>query len=65
MQGQNTLSFSYSFSYIFIFTLLAQWLISMIESRLFLLRDYNFIDGALSYLQLCRMFSFTAVLHTA
>ncbi len=34
-------------------------LVSMIQSRLFLLRDNNFIHGALSDLKLCRMFSFT------
>ncbi len=38
----------------------------MIPSQLFHLRDNNFIQGALSDLKLCRMFSFTwAVLHTA
>ncbi len=35
----------------------------MIQSRLFLLRDNNFIHGALSDLTLCRMFSFTYTLH--
>ncbi len=35
----------------------------MIQSRLFLLRDNNFINGALSDLKLCRMFSFTYTLH--
>ncbi len=38
----------------------------MIQSRLFLLKDNNFIHGALSDLKLCGMFSFIrAVLHTA
>ncbi len=36
---------------------------TMIQSRLFLLRDDNFIHGALSDLKLCRMFSFTYTLH--
>ncbi len=31
----------------------------MIQSRLFLLTDNNFIHGALSDLKLCSMFSFT------
>ncbi len=35
----------------------------MIQSRLFLLRDINFIHGALSDFKLCRMFSFTYTLH--
>ncbi len=35
----------------------------MIQSRLFLLRDNNFINGALSDLTLCSMFSFTYTLH--
>ncbi len=34
-------------------------LVSMIQSRLVLLRDNNFIHGALSDLKLCKMFSFT------
>ncbi len=34
-------------------------LVSMIQSRLFLLRDNNFIHGELSDSKLCRMFSFT------
>ncbi len=33
----------------------------MIQSRLFLLRDNNFIHGALSDLKLCMMFSFTSL----
>ncbi len=36
----------------------------MIQSRLFLLRDNNFIHGALSDLKLCRKFSLELV-HTA
>ncbi len=40
-------------------------LVSVIQSRLFLLRDDNFIHGALSDLTHCRCFhSLTAVLHT-
>ncbi len=35
----------------------------MIQGRLFLLRDDNFIHGALSDLTHCRMFSFTYTLH--
>ncbi len=34
-------------------------LVSMIQSRIFLLRGNKFIHGALSDLKLCRMFSFT------
>ncbi len=57
--GGNMLMFHVDFNMKRLGIRLKKRLVSMIQSQLFLLRDNNFIHGALSDLKLCRMFSFT------